>query len=160
MGQTIFIEDGIEINNVIQYNLVMNTLPSSSLLNVDQTPTSFWITNPKNTVRHNHAVGSSHFGFWYNPPANPTGPSFTMSYCPNREVFGEFFNNTAHTIGTYGMWIFEDYKATMDGQCRFMEKDKSLAERAANVGNYRVVFLECRILGVKRLFEVIFWLKT
>ena len=101
MGLTIFIEDGNEEFNVIQYNLAVFTRPSSSLLNVDQTPTSFWVTNPNNHIRHNHAAGSTHFGFWFNPPAHPTGPSFTEDYCPRNQKLLEFRNNTAHSCGVY-----------------------------------------------------------
>lgn len=117
MGLTFFIEDAIEENNIIQYNLAVFTRPSSSLLNVDQTPTSFWIVNPNNIVRHNHAAGGSSFGYWMNPPAHPTGPSFTEDYCPRQQVIGEFHNNTAHSFGVYGFWIFEEYSASIDGSC-------------------------------------------
>ena len=43
MGHAIFTEDGIEENNVIQYNLAIFTQTSSSLLNVDITPSSYWV---------------------------------------------------------------------------------------------------------------------
>ena len=117
MGLSIFIEDANEEHNVIQNNLVVFTRPSSSLLNVDQTPAAFWITNPNNIIRNNHAAGYSHIGFWINPPGNPTGPSFTPDYCPRNQVIGEFFNNTAHSGGVFGLWIFESYFATKTGEC-------------------------------------------
>ena len=43
MGHAIFTEDGVEQNNVVQYNLAVFTRTSSSLLNVDVTPASFWV---------------------------------------------------------------------------------------------------------------------
>ena len=43
MGHAIFTEDGVEQNNVVQYNLAVYTRTSSSLLNVDVTPSSFWV---------------------------------------------------------------------------------------------------------------------
>lgn len=49
MGHAYFIEDGIETGNTIQYNLGVFVTSSSSLLNVDVTPGTFWITNPNNT---------------------------------------------------------------------------------------------------------------
>lgn len=49
MGHAYFIEDGIETGNTIQYNLGVHVTSSSSLLNVDVTPGTFWITNPNNT---------------------------------------------------------------------------------------------------------------
>jgi hypothetical protein len=47
MGHTYFFEDGIEQNNTVQYNLAVYTRPSNYHLNTDQTPASFWITNPQ-----------------------------------------------------------------------------------------------------------------
>ncbi|XP_072177767.1 fibrocystin-L-like [Diadema setosum] len=117
MGHAFFMEDGIETNNVIQYNLAVFVRPSSSLLNVDVTPASFWVTNPDNTVRHNAAAGGSHFGFWYNMPQHPGGPSFTTSVCPRNVPLREFTNNTAHTMGWYGIWIFPSYFPKVGGGC-------------------------------------------
>jgi hypothetical protein len=42
-------------------------------LNTDQTPASFWITNPNNILRRNHAAGSPYYGFWFDLKPNPTG---------------------------------------------------------------------------------------
>ncbi|XP_054766411.2 fibrocystin-L-like [Lytechinus pictus] len=117
MGHAFFLEDGIETKNIIQYNLAVFVRPSSSLLNVDVTPASFWVTNPDNYIRHNAAAGGSHFGFWYNMPSHPGGPSFTTSVCPRNVQVLEFYNNTAHTMGWYGIWIFPTYFPTTDGSC-------------------------------------------
>lgn len=43
MGHAIFTEDGVEQFNVIQYNLAVYTRSSSSLLNVDITPSAYWV---------------------------------------------------------------------------------------------------------------------
>lgn len=75
LGHGIFWEDSIESNNIVEDTLVMGTKVSSSLLFSDLSPGAFWITRPKNTVRRNHAVGSESFGFWYDLPNSPTGPS-------------------------------------------------------------------------------------
>ena len=109
-GLSFFIEDGVEENNVVQYNLAVYTRQSSSLLNPDVTPAAFWIVNANNKIRHNTAAGGTHFGFWFRTLAFPDGPSETKSYCTNRVPLGEFRNNTAHTVGWYGIWIF-----SMDG---------------------------------------------
>lgn len=38
----------LQVDNIIQYNLAVFTKSHSSMLNVDQTPASFWIVNPNN----------------------------------------------------------------------------------------------------------------
>ena len=75
-------EDGIETGNVVRYNLAVWVKPSSSTLNVDITPASYWVTNANNTVSHNAAAGGSHFGFWYQMFEHPDGPSFDENICP------------------------------------------------------------------------------
>jgi hypothetical protein len=65
MGHNFFIEDGIEENNEITRNLGINTLRSWSLRNTDQTPGTFWLTNPNNHFVGNHAAGSARYGFWF-----------------------------------------------------------------------------------------------
>ena len=105
-GLSFFVEDGIEINNIIQYNLAVYTRQSNSLLNPDIQPGAFWIVNPNNYVRHNAVAGSTHFGFWYRVLQYPDGPSRTTSYCPAHAPMGQFYNNSAHSNGLYGIWIF------------------------------------------------------
>ena len=68
-------QDGVETGNLIEGNLVIYTRVSDALLNTDTTPTSFWITHPNNTVRHNRAAGSEAYGFWYRFLDNPEGES-------------------------------------------------------------------------------------
>jgi len=116
-GHAYFIEDGMEENNVIQYNLAIKTIPSASLLNADQTPTSFWITNPVNTIRHNHAASNTFSSYWLNLPEHATGPSTDTEYCGQNQLLQEFFNNTAHDSGFYGLWIFPIYLPRLDGEC-------------------------------------------
>lgn len=65
MGGTIFIEDGIETKNIIQYNLIVFTKQSTSLQNEDITPAAVWVTNPDNIVKHNAAAGLKHFLQFY-----------------------------------------------------------------------------------------------
>ncbi|CAG2205079.1 unnamed protein product [Mytilus edulis] len=117
MGGAFFLEDGIETNNTIQYNLAVFVRESTSLLNDDVTPASFWVTNPNNIIQHNSAAGGSHFGFWYRMHPHPEGPSRTNSICPQKELMGVFTNNTAHSFGWFGLWIFETFLPKEGGGC-------------------------------------------
>jgi hypothetical protein len=42
-GGAVFLEDGVEIGNVLQGNLAVFVQTSSSLLNEDITPAAFWV---------------------------------------------------------------------------------------------------------------------
>ncbi|XP_059501744.1 PKHD1 like 1, tandem duplicate 1 isoform X2 [Stegostoma tigrinum] len=117
MGGAFFIEDGIEQGNVLQYNLVVMVQQSTSLLNDDLTPAAFWVTNPSNTIRHNAAAGGTHFGFWYRLLEHPDGPSYTPDVCPRNVPLGQFLNNTVHSQGWFGLWIFRTYHPLKGGQC-------------------------------------------
>ncbi|XP_078542271.1 fibrocystin-L [Lissotriton helveticus] len=117
MGGAFFIEDGIEHGNVLQYNLAVFVKQSTSLLNDDITPAAFWVTNPNNTIRHNAAAGGTHFGFWYRMHDHPDGPSYDPNICQKRVPLGEFHNNTVHSQGWFGIWIFESYFPTQGGSC-------------------------------------------
>ncbi|CAF3925163.1 unnamed protein product [Rotaria sp. Silwood2] len=77
------------------------------------------VTNPNNTVEHNAVAGGTHFGYWYRMLRTPDGPSFAMypDFCPYRQPFGRFFNNSVHSCGQFGVWIFPEYVSTVGGSC-------------------------------------------
>lgn len=76
-GHNIFLEDGIETNNVIENNLLISSLQASFMLQTDITVASIWITNPLNIVRGNRCAGSDFYGMWYEIREHPEGPSAT-----------------------------------------------------------------------------------
>ncbi|ROL45843.1 Fibrocystin-L [Anabarilius grahami] len=117
MGGAFFIEDGIETGNILQYNLAIFVKQSTSLLNDDVTPAAFWVTNPNNTIRHNAAAGGTHFGFWYRMHDHPDGPSYNANICQKRVPLGQFFNNTVHSQGWFGLWIFQEFFPMRSGSC-------------------------------------------
>jgi hypothetical protein len=107
LGHSFFVEDGIEERNRFIRNLAAVTRAATSLLNTDQVPASFWITNPNNDFIDNVAAGSDGQGFWFNPPPNPTGPSATWNVCPQLTPLGAFVRNTAHSNKIFGLWMWE-----------------------------------------------------
>ncbi|KAI5091821.1 fibrocystin-L precursor, partial [Silurus meridionalis] len=117
MGGAFFIEDGIETGNILQYNLAVFVRQSTSLLNDDVTPAGYWVTNPNNTIRHNAAAGGTHFGYWYRMHDHPDGPSYDSNICQKMVPLGEFYNNTAHSQGWFGLWIFQEFFPKKDGKC-------------------------------------------
>ena len=110
-----FQEDGIETNNRYIGNLGILTRGSASLLNTDQIPATFWITNPQNTFIGNTAAASRAYGFWYDLDQFASGASFTGKVCPNKEPFGQFRDNTAHTCNEFGLRIWESYTPLENG---------------------------------------------
>jgi glutaredoxin-related protein len=89
-GHNIFLEDGIEMLNTIEDNLMIGCIQSWSMLQADITPASYWITNPLNFVNRNHAGGSDFYGFWYELKEHPDGPSATSDVCPQGMPLGSF----------------------------------------------------------------------
>lgn len=121
-GHTVFVEDGVETKNRVEYNLVINTEPSFSLLNTDSTPACFWLTNPDNILIGNHCAGSEHYGFWYDLVERPTGPSVCSDRCPINEKLGRFSGNVAHSMPNYGLRIFHGHSPREKG-CQGIDED-------------------------------------
>ena len=49
----------------------------------------------------------------------PDGPSYAMypNFCPYRYPFGRFVNNSVHSVGRFGVWVFPEYSPTVSGSC-------------------------------------------
>jgi hypothetical protein len=107
-GHTVFIEDAVETKNNVKNNLIMMTMRSWSLLNTDQTPACFWITNPYNNFINNHCGGSDRYAYWYDLQTHGMGPSANTAICPENMKVGKFLDNHAHSCGRYGLRIFHN----------------------------------------------------
>lgn len=77
------------------------------MLQTDLSVASFWITNPSNHFRYNHAAGSDFYGFWYEIKEHPDGPSATKDVCPMGNALGESHDNVAHSNVRFGLRIFK-----------------------------------------------------
>ena len=127
IGHGIFLENGSEINNLIKGNVVLLTrlpavgealTPSDNQFNQrqNQSPSSYWITNPNNTFINNVAAGTIGTGFWYALAQNfmfesLTDPRFATQTKPYKEVLGVFDGNKAHSCSN-GFDIFDQLDAT------------------------------------------------
>lgn len=106
-GHNYFIEDGIETNNLLQYNLAISSIQVWTMLQTDISVASFWVTHPTNHFRYNHAAGSDFYGFWYEIKTNPDGPSATNDVCPIGNPLGDCHDNVAHSNVRFGLRIFK-----------------------------------------------------
>ena len=100
-GSCLFLEDGGEINNILDSNVVVFARKDGNLLlPSDSSPGCMWITNPQNTVTNNR-VAACTFGIWYALPKKPVG--LTEAKYRNSGVYprwtpmGPNKNNVAHT---------------------------------------------------------------
>ena len=121
IGHMYFIEDAIETKNVLNHNLAVLSFAASALLNSDQFPALFWITNADNVLRSNSAAGGLfygctphwlscclillcwHAGIWYRTLSaeGVTGVSAHLGFgkrvCPEHTPLLEFSNNVVHS---------------------------------------------------------------
>ncbi|XP_061169000.1 protein DDB_G0287365-like [Saccostrea echinata] len=107
VGHGFFLEEGGEVYTVFSGNLGAGTTRTNSLTKTDIMPSTFWITNPKTTMRNNVAAGSDYAGIWYIFPDEPIGASYgvvkTMQKDEaKRTPIKEFTNNVVHSNRVHG----------------------------------------------------------
>lgn len=108
LGHCYFLEDGIETANLLENNLGLVTRRPPvefQILVSDNTPATFWISNPDNALRGNAAAGSASFGFWYDLSEHPTGLSATDTVFPKHVPLREFSGNSAHSNALDGLFV-------------------------------------------------------
>ncbi len=116
LGHAFFIEDGVEQGNVLEDNLGLVTrrpAEADALLPSDRAnrgadalgPSTFWISNPNNTVRKNAAAGSDGSGYWYGVPEAPIGLSSGEKMSPSKMKVKEFRDNVSHSARGMAMVV-------------------------------------------------------
>lgn len=151
-GHCYFFEDGVEVGNALWCNLGLSTRrpeDGQRILETDDTPATFWVTNPANHLVENAAAGSEGHGFWYDLPAAPTGLSAGVDMDIRQLPFGTFRDNVAHTSGgngwKRGIGVFvEDYEppapAVFEGTVAW--KNRSFGMWSEGVETQGAVFAE------------------
>jgi hypothetical protein len=107
-GHCFVLESGLEVSNTFRKNLgaltrkVKNLMPQDGISGkeTDDTPATFWITNPSNEWEGNVATGSQGHAFWMQLRPEPRGPH-TMDtpedFNPQTMPLTMFRNNVAHS---------------------------------------------------------------
>lgn len=119
-GHGIFTEDAVERRNVIDGNLVLmvrNAVWGTQLknheidVNGDSGSSGLWISNPDNTIINNVVADCAGFGYWLAFTTQAWGDQIGLQhssgyiYRPDRERFGLFEKNVAHTIKFRGIML-------------------------------------------------------
>lgn len=104
VGHCIFIEDGIETKNVIEYNAVVQIL-KGSLLPHDDTPTGIWITHPDNFINYNRASNIPAHCMWIALPVHPIGGSSDPTIWNRLIPLGSFIGNEVHSCARDGLHV-------------------------------------------------------
>lgn len=104
-GHCFMLEDGIETGNSFIKNIgVMTTVQQRLIPNMgtngvetDNSPATFWITNPTNTWTENVAAGSERSGFWFELLKRGSRASRFPNINPMHDSLTLFQNNVAHS---------------------------------------------------------------
>jgi hypothetical protein len=115
-GHCFVLEDGIETGNEFIRNLgAMTGIPNTLIpdlgpngIETDDTPSTFWITNPSNTWIGNVAAGSAKSGFWFQLMVRGIKAAVFSFLDPKSGNLTMFQDNVAHS--NYGVSVsqFED----------------------------------------------------
>jgi hypothetical protein len=108
-GHCFVLEDGIETRNKFVRNLGALTKVPQKLITFDETddsPATFWITNPRNTYEGNVAAGSEKIGFWFEPLKRGVLKDNFPHLMPDKDPLTKFEGNVAHSNGFKGITTY------------------------------------------------------
>ncbi|CAI7853640.1 unnamed protein product [Closterium sp. NIES-54] len=146
-GHCFLLEDGIETGNVFYKNLgflqeppqrMLTPLDAKPAVQSDNSPSTFWITNPNNAFIGNVAAGSSDSGFWFQLEADVKGPSAlyaqAAAMAPKLTPLGSFVGNAAHSNGRAGLRTYPSgYRPRLNGGISTMQEYSGINAPAANI---------------------------
>jgi hypothetical protein len=103
IGHGYFLEDGNEVNNIIDHNIGIST-EGGDLIDSDETPAVFWMENPANTWTSNIAVEGGYYGFHFDVPDRVQRvDGLKRQVNLGSLAILRFENNEAHNNGVYGL---------------------------------------------------------
>ena len=137
------------IETIAQDNLGVGVTGSSSLFNADISPAAFLFTHPNNDVRRNVAAGGSYYGYWYY-----TSNNGLVSSNPQYAPFGEFTDNTAHSMGHYAVQLCPEYYPKVDGHRSGPDQPAIL--HGINSYKNRKGVVSCRTVGAVQIRNSVF----
>ena len=112
-GHAVFFEDGTEVNNHLEGNIVVDTKPQLAQDlredTHDDLPSAYWLTNFNNKLLGNVAAGSSRgVGFWFKVDSQSEGELLSHPQAVASSL-GAFDDNVAHSNHFSGFWIWHDW---------------------------------------------------
>jgi hypothetical protein len=104
-GHCYMLEDGIETGNTFIRNIGIMTSVQQRLIpnmgtngkETDDSPATFWMTNPTNSWIENVAAGSERSGFWFEMLKRGPRASLFPNINPMQDSLTLFQNNVAHS---------------------------------------------------------------
>lgn len=153
-GHAFILEDGIETDNIFYRNLGAATgrvnviIPNEGFngKETDDSPATFWITNPMNTFIENVAAGSEHSGFWFELRKRGIMAD-QFSFDPRNSPLGTFLGNVAHSnfdrgLRTYPIGYVPDETANLVGVLSYKNRKGLFFHDSQNIAVINSTFAD------------------
>jgi len=160
-GHCFMLEDGGEMDNTFIGNLAAVTRKVDTKIRdeeTDNTPSSFWLTNPMNTFIGNVAAGSEHSGFWFEMRTSVRNPTRAMSaelssMNPSVLPLKSFKDNVAHSNYEHGVKTYPGSGLEPEGDPAIFQNTQSFRNKGSGVfiHNSRNIVIEGGIFADNRV---------